>query len=82
MIYLVNHYLLSRVCIPHVNMFFSRRVVDSVEGLYRVFAYFYGPLVPQVENSADIGYGILRDNVGRWEGIRRGSGRGLYFCSR
>jgi len=81
-IYFVDYYLSLRVRISYVNIFFPRRAVDFVKGFYEIFIYFHGSLVLQVENSADIDYRILRDNVGPWESIRRGSGRDLYLRSK
>jgi len=77
--YFVDHYLPSRVRIFHVNMLLPRRVVGFIKDFHGIFIYFHGPLVSQIENNTDISYEILRGNVGRWEGIRRGSGRSLYF---
>ena len=82
MIYLNNYHLPPRVRIFYVNMLPPRRAVDSVKGFHKIFVHSHGPLVPQIENNTDIDYRILKDNVERWEGIRRGSGRGLYLRSR
>jgi len=65
MIYFVDHYLPSRICIPHVNILPSRRAINFIKNLHEIFTHFYNPLVSQIENSADINYEILRDNVGR-----------------
>jgi len=77
--YLVDYYFSSRVRIFYVNIFSSRRAVDFIKGFHGIFIYFYGPLVLQIENNADINYKILKDNVGCWENIRRKSGENLYF---